>query len=74
MYMFVCTKVMYEYMNSLRNAACNLFVNTHVRIKIYREFYHIIYIANDGSRVRILFNFYILNDNYIQQDATSSYP
>jgi hypothetical protein len=26
-----------------------LFVNTHVRIKIYREFYHcIIYIANEG--------------------------
>ena len=65
---------MYEYMNSPRNDVCNLFVNTHVRIKIYREFYHIIYIANDGSHVEILFNFYILNENYIQQDATSNYP
>jgi hypothetical protein len=31
-----------------------LFVNTHVRIKIYREFYHgIIHIANEGRYVRI---------------------
>ena len=36
---------------------CNLFVNTHVRIKIYREFYHwIIYIANEWRHVRIAYN------------------
>jgi len=52
---FVCTMVLYEYMNSLRNDVCDLFVNTHVRIKIYREFYHcIIYIANEGRHVRII--------------------
>jgi cell division protein FtsX len=28
--MFVCTTVLYEYMNSLRNNVCNLFINTHV--------------------------------------------
>jgi hypothetical protein len=27
-------------MKKLRNDVYNLFVNTHVRIKIYREFYH----------------------------------
>ena len=38
-------------MNLLRNDVYNLIVNTHVRIKIYREFYHgIIYIANEGRR------------------------
>ena len=47
--------VLYEYMNSLRNDVCDLFVNTHVRIKIYHEFYHcIIYIANEGRHVRII--------------------
>ena len=46
--------VLYEYMNSLGNDVCNLFVNTHEQIKIYREFYHcIIYIANEGRHVRI---------------------
>ena len=52
--MFVCTKVLYEYMNLLRNDVYNLFVNTHVQIKIYQEFYHgIINIANEGCYVRI---------------------
>jgi len=47
--------VLFEYTNSLRNAVYDLFVNTHVRIKIYREFYHgIIYIANEGCYVIIL--------------------
>ena len=46
--------MLYEYINSLGNDVCNLFVNTHERIKIYREFYHcIIYIANEGRHVRI---------------------
>ena len=55
--MFVCTTVLYEYMNSLRKDVCNLFVNTHVRIQIYREFYLcIIYIANEGRHVRIINN------------------
>ena len=40
--------MLYEYINSLGNDVCNLFVNMSERIKIYREFYHcIIYIAND---------------------------
>ena len=46
--------VLYEYMYSLGNDVCNLFVNTHEQIKIYREFYHcIIYIANEECHVRI---------------------
>ena len=54
MFMFVCTTVLYEYMNSLRNDVCNLVVNTHVRIKIYRAFYHCyIYRVNEGRHVRI---------------------
>jgi GH25 family lysozyme M1 (1,4-beta-N-acetylmuramidase) len=53
-FMFVCTTVLYEYMNSVRNDVCNLFVNTHVLIKIYRDFYHcVLYIANEGRHVRI---------------------
>ena len=52
--MFAYTKVLHEYMNSLRNDACNLFVNTHVGIKIYCKLYHgIIYTANEGRHVRI---------------------
>ena len=52
--MFESTSVLYEYMNLLRNDIYNLFVNTHVRIKMYREFYHsIIYRANEGRHVRI---------------------
>jgi hypothetical protein len=41
-------------MNLLRNDVYNLFVNMHVRIKIYWVFYHgIIYIVNEGRHVRI---------------------
>ena len=55
-FMFVCTMVLYEYMNSPRNDVFNLFVNVHVRIKIYREFYQcMIYIPNEGRHVRILY-------------------
>ena len=44
-FMFVCTTVLYEYMNSFRNDVYDLFINTHVQIKINQEFYHgIIYI------------------------------
>jgi len=44
--MSVCTTGLYKYIN--------LLVNTHVRIKIYREFYHgINYIGNEGRHVRI---------------------
>ena len=39
-FLFVCTTVLYEYMNLIRNDVFSLFVNTHVQIKIYREFYH----------------------------------
>jgi hypothetical protein len=56
--MFVCTTVLYAYMDSLGKDVCNLFVNTHVRIKIYREFYHcIIYIANEGRHARISYKY-----------------
>ena len=52
--MLVCITVLYEYMDSLGNYVCNLFVNMHVRIKIYCEFYHcIIYITNEG-RVKLV--------------------
>jgi hypothetical protein len=55
MFIFVCTTVLYEYMNLLSNYVYNLFVNTHVQIQIYREFFHgIIYIANEGCHVRII--------------------
>jgi hypothetical protein len=41
-------------MNSLRNDVYDLFLNTHVRIKIYQGFYNgIIYIVNIGRHVRI---------------------
>jgi hypothetical protein len=45
--MLVCTTVLYEYMNLFRSDVYNLFVNTHVRIKIHRFFHGIIYIANE---------------------------
>ena len=44
----------YKYMKSPRNDVLHFSGNTHVRIKIYREFYHcIIYIANEGYHFRI---------------------
>ena len=52
MFMFVCATVLSEYMNLLRNFVYNLLVNTHVRIKIYREFYHVI--INIANEVRHL--------------------
>ena len=52
--MLVCTTLLYEFMNLHRNDVYNLFVNTHVRTKIYRGFNHgIIYIVNEGRHVRI---------------------
>jgi len=55
--MFVCTTVLYEYMNLLYDIVYNLFGNIHVWIKIYQKFYHcIIYITNEGRRVRIAYN------------------
>jgi hypothetical protein len=33
----ICATVRNEYTNSLRNDVSNLFVNTHVRVKIYRD-------------------------------------
>ncbi len=38
-FMFVCTMFLHEYMNSLWNGINNMSDNTHVRIKIYFEFY-----------------------------------
>ena len=43
------------WIHEFTNEVCNLFVNTDVQIRIYREFYHcIIYIAKEGCHVRIL--------------------
>jgi hypothetical protein len=64
-FMFVCTMILYEYLNSPRNDVFNLFVNVHVRIKIYREFDQcMIYIPNEGRHVRILYKtfFYPFGD------------
>lgn len=45
-------------MNLFRNDVYNLFVNTHVQFKVYREFYQgIIYIVNEGRHVRINIQF-----------------
>ena len=44
-----------------RNDLYNLFTKTHVRIKIYQEFYHgVIYIANEGRNVRIMYKIIFL--------------
>ena len=52
--MLVCTTRLYEYRNSHKNDVCNLFVNTHVRIKIYHDFFNgIIYMSNEGRHVII---------------------
>jgi hypothetical protein len=54
-------------MNSQVNGVCNLFVNTHELIKIYREFYHcIIYLVNEGRHVRIycIFFYTVQYDHY----------
>ena len=65
-----CTMVLYEYTNLLRNYIYNLFFNTHVRIQIYREFYHIIiYIANEGRHVRTI-NYHLwLEMDYIEPNC-----
>ena len=56
--MLASTMVIYYYMKSLGNDVNNLFDNTHVRIKIYGDFFHgIIYIDSEGRHVRI-FHFY----------------
>jgi hypothetical protein len=54
--LYACTTVLYIYMNLLRNDVYNLLINMHMRIKIYWVFYHsIIYIANEGRHVRIMY-------------------
>jgi hypothetical protein len=53
--MFACTMVLYEYMKSLRNEVNNLFNNIHVRIQIYREFYHNIIYKGHHARMRDIF-------------------
>ena len=64
--MFVRTSVLYEYMNSLRNYVCNLLVNTHVRNRMSREFYHcVIYLANEGRHVRIIDKVDIVTFNHL---------
>ena len=50
----VCTAVLYELMNLLRNYVNNMFIMCMYEIEIYWEFYHsIICIANEGRHVRI---------------------
>ena len=52
--MFVCITVC---MNARIYLGIMFIINTHVRIKIYREFYHgIIYIANGGRHVMVDFD------------------
>ena len=52
--MFVCSTVMYKYMESLINDIHNLPDNMHVQIERYREFYHVIvYKAKEGFHIRI---------------------
>lgn len=49
------------YMKSLGNDVDNVFDNTHVRIKIYREFFHgIIYIAMKDVMLEFKIFFFIL--------------
>jgi hypothetical protein len=53
---FVRTTILYKYIKSLSNDFHNLSDNTHVRIKIYGEFYHgIVYIAHEGCNIRITY-------------------
>ena len=52
--MFVCTTVWCEYMNDVHD----LTDNTHVRSKMYREFFHgIVYSTNEECHVRIIYNY-----------------
>jgi hypothetical protein len=62
-FMFVCTMVLYEYTNSLRNDVCNLFVYINVRIKIYQFYHGNIYIANEGRHVRIIIYFQVVDQS-----------
>jgi hypothetical protein len=42
-------------MKSLRNYAHNLSDNTHLRNKLYQEFYRgIVHIANEGGHIRMM--------------------
>ena len=53
-------------MNLLKDDVYNLFVNAHVRIKRYQEFYHsYIYITNEGRHLRIFI--IIINNNLIME-------
>jgi hypothetical protein len=36
---YICTTVLYEYLNSLKNDAYDLFVNMQVQIKIYGDLF-----------------------------------
>jgi hypothetical protein len=52
-------------MKLLRNDIHNL---SHVRIKIYREFYHdIFYIANEGRQIFFQYIFYLIRSKSVQQ-------
>ena len=53
-YVYVCMHDGPVWMHTITNDGNNLFDNTHVRIKIYRDFHHgIIYITNERRNVRI---------------------
>jgi hypothetical protein len=52
--LLVRTTILCKYILSLSNDLHNLSDNTHVRIKIYREYFHsIVYRANEGRHIRI---------------------
>ena len=54
------------YMKLLRNDGHNL---SHVRIRIYREFYHgIFYIANEGRQIFFQYIFYLIRSKSVQQN------
>ena len=57
--MFICTKILYEDINSLSNDVCNLFVNTHVRIKIYHCIIYIDYEVDHVFRIHVSYLFFL---------------
>ena len=61
--MFVCTTFLCEYIKSHRNDVNNLFDNTHVRIRIYRELHHArrsnTYLASERRHVILFIRLYI---------------
>jgi hypothetical protein len=60
-FMFVCTMFLHEYMNSLKNGINNMSDNTHVRIKLYFEFYQGTFRVYSYSQWRTSYGSWIYN-------------